>query len=304
MKNDTSKAIRVMAIASFCIFLGRGLQLAFWDAPFRSIFWDENLLKNIVENWFSTAWETYVTSNKTDRNIQNFIKFCGFVLLTGAVTVCILYFKKAKKISAFIYVSCCILFFIAFLEFKEKFLQLPQFFEASIQLGTPILFLWSINKSHSVSQIILYSKILIALTFFAHGLYAMGVYNLPAHFVEMVIEILTVNETTAKTILLIAGILDIILAILIFIPNTKIIKIALIYACIWGFLTAFARLIFYWKISYNPIHSLNDIHQTIFRVCHGLVPLATLFLISPLNFLSLNNNILLTHQNKLTKINN
>lgn len=281
MSSYFKKALIIIGLSSFFIFIGRGLQLVVWDAPFRAFFWDESLLKGVVENLFGTPWEKYVTSRRTDINIQLFIKFCGILLIMASAVTGALYIGFIKNIK-WIYIGVFVLFCIAFLEFKEKFKQAPQFFEASLQIGTPLVYLLMLKKI-STQRILLICKILIALTFTAHGLYALGVYSLPAHFVEMFIKILSVSETQAKILLHLFGILDIITAIALFVPNKKVVNVALMYAFIWGILTAVARLVFNWLIHFNPISSLSSIHEFLFRICHGLVPLAVIYLTKHLN---------------------
>lgn len=280
MKTALQKGLTIVTIATFFIFLGRGLQLVIWDAPFRAFLWDESLLKGIVENWFNTSWRDYVTSRKTDTNIQLFTKICGFVLVVASVITIVIKKTLKKRLFIIIYLSVFILSLIAFSEFKDKFKQLPQFFEASLQLGTPLVFLLIMSSTKKMKGIIFISKILVAITFAAHGLYALGVYNVPVHFVEMTINILGVTESVAVNLLQIAGILDIILVIALFVPNQKVVVIALCYAFIWGMVTAFARPIFNFRTHYNPIQSISSIHQFLYRICHGLVPLAIIYFIN------------------------
>ena len=57
------------------------------------------------------------------------------------------------------------------------------------------------NKKTGEAETVLYLKIAIALTFSAHGLYAIGYYPQPGVFVDMLINILHFSETTAKDFL-------------------------------------------------------------------------------------------------------
>ena len=95
----------------------------------------------------------------------------------------------------------------------------------------------------------------------------------------MVIHIFGCSESTAISFLYIAGILDFIIAILIFIP--KVSKFALWYAIIWGLLTAFARIVanFYIDFPWQSIH--QNLYGVLYRLPHGLVPFITLLLILP-----------------------
>ena len=123
---------------------------------------------------------------------------------------------------------------------------------------------------------ILFLKIAIALTFTCHGLYAAGYYPRPGQFVDMTINILHTSEKNAILFLNIAGLLDFAISILIFIP--KFSRMALIYAVVWGGLTALARLVanFYWE---NLEHTFGFwFWEMLYRAPHALIPLLTLYL--------------------------
>ena len=98
-------------------------------------------------------------------------------------------------------------------------------------------------------------------------------------FVDMVINIFQFSEVHAKLFLKIAGVLDFLVAILIFIP--RISTYALLYAALWGGLTALARTWanFYWSFPLESLH--QHLYETIYRLPHMLVPLAALCITAP-----------------------
>ena len=131
-----------------------------------------------------------------------------------------------------------------------------------------------------VKRLVLYLKIAIAFTFTAHGLYAVGYYPQPGVFVDMLINILHVSEATAKDFLIVAGVLDFAIAIGIFIP--RIAKYFLLYAALWGGLTALARVWanFYWAFALSSLH--QNLYETLYRLPHMLIPLALVFMTYPI----------------------
>ncbi len=265
------KKFNLIRIAVFLIFIGRAWQHLFWDAPYRTFFWDESLLKPFIENWFDMSWTTYATSPKTDSFVQGVIKGKGILYLLAAIST-ILITKVNKKIFQIpIFLGGISLIILSVLLTKEKFYHIAQFFEHSIQFGTPFLFLYFLKDNYNETKALLILKVLVAVTFFSHGLYAFGAYPVPGKFVDMVIQIFGCSESFAITFLYIAGIIDFILAVVIFIP--KIDKYAIIYAVIWGLLTAFARIVANFYIDF-PLQSLHqNLHQVLYRLPHGLVPL-------------------------------
>lgn len=274
MKNSTT--LWIIKGSVFLIFIGRAWQHLFWDAPFRSFFWDEALLKPIVESIFDIPWKEYVTSSTTDDFIQNSIRVNGVLYLIAAIVS--LTVNTVPKIwqKIPIYAGGISLILLSVLMAKEKFYHLGQFFEHSIQFSTPFVFILFAKDTISKERIILILKILIALTFFSHGLYAFGFYPVPGKFVDMVIQIFGCSESSALTFLYIAGILDFIVAALIFVP--KVMKYALWYAVVWGLLTALARIVANFYIDF-PLESLHqNLYQVVYRLPHGLIPLAVLYL--------------------------
>lgn len=268
------KKNELLKISVFLIFLGRAWQHVFWDAPYRTFFWDESLLKPIVEGWFTTTWTEYATSAKTDTLVQFFIRSKGVLYTFAAICTMLINRKNKRLLRIPIFIGGISLIILSILLTKEKFYHAAQFFEHSIQFGLPFIFLYSLKENYKEVKSILLIKILIAVTFFSHGLYAFGAYPVPGKFVDMVIQILGCSESFSISFLYVAGILDFILAVLIFIPKTA--KYALIYAVIWGLLTALARIVanFYWDF---PLQSLHQyLYEVIYRLSHGLAPLIVL----------------------------
>ena len=274
----THKQLLLFKISVFLIFIGRAWQHLFWDAPFRSFFWDESLLKPIVENFLGTEWQSYATSPKTDKNIQLGIQFNGYLYLISSIASLILSKKNIKFIKPIIFLGGISLVILAILLTKEKFYHTAQFFEHSIQFSAPFILIYIFSKREPLkNKLIHILKIIIAFTFLAHGLYAFGFYPVPGNFIDMVIQIFGCSEDTAKSFLYIAGILDFVIAALIFIP--KIDKYVLYYAVIWGLLTAAARLVanFQWDFPIQSIHQY--MYQVLYRLPHGLIPLITIYII-------------------------
>ncbi len=123
-------------------------------------------------------------------------------------------------------------------------------------------------------------KLLIALTFLGHGLYAIGYYPVPGYFVDMVIRIFKCSESVARFFLFIAGVLDIVIAVGLFLPNKTVVKHCLIWAVIWGFSTAIARVLgnFYSDFILHSLH--QTVYEMLYRLPHGLFPLLALFLLN------------------------
>ena len=275
---NNKQLIYLLKFCAFCVFAGRAYQHLFWDAPFRSLLWDENMIGGIVENVFNTPWKEYVTSLKTDAFIQNTIRLNGVFYAICAIVSLLITPNSKKYLKIILGIGGCSLLFLTFLLTKSKFFQMAMFIEHSIQFGTPFVLLYLIKSNYNFSKITLSLKVITALTFLGHGLYAIGlVYPLPGNFVVMTLNILPISEEHSKHFLFTAGLLDFIVVLFIFIPKLQ--KIALIYAVFWGLATAFARIAsgLTYDVSFAILHQY--LYTTIYRIPHGLIPLIIYYII-------------------------
>ncbi len=278
MKSKTFQFVfLLLQIAAVSVFVGRAWQHLFWDAPYRVLLWDANLMANLVEKLTSLSWGDYVASPSVDAAIQASIFFSGIFYLLCALAA--VFIRKLPIISrVFLLLGSAGLVFLAGLYLKEKFYHFGQFFEFSLQFSSP-LFLYFVARQKKISgKLVFWMKMAIAATFICHGLYAVGYYPRPGIFVEMTINILGVSETKAIRFLMAAGFLDFLVGIGIFLPKKVAIPF-LVYATFWGLATALARV---WGNIY-PGMVLESLHQwlfeSVYRLPQFLVPLAIFVLI-------------------------
>ncbi len=267
--------LNLLKLATFLLFAGRAWQHLFWDAPFRALLWDQQWMEGIIHFFSGGTWQEYVTSEKADHAIG--MVTVGFGIFYSLMAILTLFVsEKFKRVQWLYIVASVALFFLAFLYTKEKFYHVGQFLEYSIQFSLPVLFIMAVRRELDFDRLKLLLKITIALTFSAHGLYAIGVYPQPGAFVDMVINVFHINEAAAKVFLKVAGVLDFVIAVAIFIPRVS--RIALLYAIIWGGLTALARTWanFYWSFPLDSLH--QHLYETLYRLPHMLVPMAAYFL--------------------------
>ncbi|MBG6130074.1 putative membrane protein [Aquimarina sp. EL_43] len=269
--NPRHKLITILKLSTFLIFLGRAYQHMVWDAPYRTFLWDESILKSSVETIFGITWNDYVTSLSAANSISFSIKVIGIFYLTCAI-ITLMIKPNMKKTGKFFLIGGSIgLFILALLYCKEKFLHVGQFFEYTIQFMTPVLLYMVVFTSIEFKKIRLIALIAIALTFSCHGLYAIGYYPRPGSFIDMTLNTLPISEPSAHAMLKIAGILDFVVAIAIFIP--RISYAALVYAFVWGGLTAIARLVGHFHIAFLWNSFSQWTWEMLIRLPHGLIPL-------------------------------
>lgn len=281
MNPSLKKEIRTFKLLKFSAFLvlfGRAYQFLFFGAPFRAILWDESLFAPIVEFIFNISWYEYATSAIVNQRIELFTKISGFVLFLSGIIVLVWdrinssFFKRLL-----LGLGIFILLLMGVCMVKDKNFDILQLFELSLQIAAPIA-IFCLKSSRDLVQFkwISYFKIAIALTFTSHGLFALGLIYVPGHFIDMTISILGVTESTARTLLLLIGILDILASILLFLP--KVYRFALWYTIIWGLLSAFARTLSGLNLELSSDWFHHYLYLTLYRLPHGILPLITLYL--------------------------
>lgn len=272
------KYIYLLALLS-CIgvLAGRGWQHLFWDPPYRTFLWDEKLLKPAIENLFGLKWEEYVTSVSIDHNMQNTFQVIGIFLMAGIFFS--LFMNKFTKWAERYLIFCSVwLLFLSVIYWKEYFWDLPQFVELTAQWTSPLILVLIYHSFTRRINILIILRIILAMTFFGHGLYALGWVPLPGNWVDLVINTFSFSETNAKIFLKIVGAGDILAAFMVFYPKTE--KAGLLYMFIWGSCAALGRIT---GSYYQEIGFINFIHQQLgeflIRLPQFLLPAMTLLIL-------------------------
>ena len=246
------------------LLLGRAWQHLFWDAPYRSLLWDEQLL-----SIFFPDWPSYLKV-MNDSLIQAIIKSIGVFFLGTAMS---LVFKK-KFIALLLKIAGVLILILSLLYWKDKFWRFGELIEYSVQMITLFASASILIKNVKWDTWIFPFKIAISLTFIGHGIYAIGWHPQPGYFIDMCINVFQFSEPTSVLFLKIMGVLDFIFAIGIFVPWLE--KWSLYYMIIWGIATTLSRLLAHLSVS----TFLNDLNQWGFEVLvrfpHFTIPIILL----------------------------
>lgn len=271
MKEDRSFDERLLAFTTAAVLIGQGYGYVFWGSPLRVLAWDESVMSPFVA-LFGYDWSTYVTSPAIENILSGFAVTAGigFVLL-GLMAL----WSTARRGWPWLFLlGGGGLLAHALLDTKDHFFYLVQLLEHGLRVGTPLLLYMVLGGRR---RLLPWLKVLTAVTFAAHGLYALSVYPVPARFVDMTQGILGVGEGPARTLLWWAGALDLVVAVLLFLPRTA--RIAFGYAAVWGGLTALARIVYGWDWT-DVVGSLHaHLWRTVVRLPHALLPLLALLLL-------------------------
>lgn len=278
-----SRELLLIRILAATVFFGRAWQHLFWDVPFRTLLWDEGWMTPVV-NFFGMSWEAYISNMEIATWQEIVMQVLGvFYLILGVLV----FFAtdtapknrdttgqgkaERKWIKPLLWIGSVFLFCLSLLYWKEQFYRFGQLIEYTIQWSTPILLIVAIYRLPNNFNFRLLLKIAIALTFIGHGLYAFGYYPTPGNFMQMTIDMFVMNDGQASIFLQTVGVLDFAAAIGIFFPYVW--KPAVIYCILWGFATAFARIVANFDIQI-PIEILHQwLYETVYRLPHGGIPL-------------------------------
>lgn len=179
-----------------------------------------------------------------------------------------------------------LLFSTSYASFIDSGYVPEQLIEHAIKLFIPlVLFRQLAFESSQTKETVISLKVLVALTFIGHGIFALGVNYVPSSFVEMTTEILGMSVPNTYLFLKIVGYLDILCAILIFFNSP--VKPVYFYLIFWGLITALARLVY--GLLINEGSAMDVIHWTsnmAYRLPHGIIPIVLLHFYRPANQLS------------------
>lgn len=153
-----------------------------------------------------------------------------------------------------------------------------QLIEHSTQIALPFLLVY-VLRHHALTKNKLYFILasIIGLTFIGHATYALGVHHVPNNFIEMTMRSLPwMDKQAALQFLFVIGLLDVLFTILAFIPGIR--RIAIWYLIIWGFITALARTYYVLDEGVTVDLFLINVPNTVYRLPHGILPMAMLLL--------------------------
>ncbi len=269
MRLPTSK--NIIQAGAFSVFAGRALQHLFFDAPYREILWDEALFGPVIEWVPGLSWSMWLTDVHYDRAIQQGIVCLG--VYYGLCAVLTLFPKWMAKLRGLVWVGVLGLVLLAAAYTKSHFYHLGQFFEYAAQVTIPLLWMYWPSEGMPGRRWELAGATAVSLTFLCHGLYALGFYPVPGTFLTMTTQILGVDTTGAKAFLLVAGWLDVVVAVGVFLP-WRWRRLVLVYAVAWGLATAMARIVgnFYWEFPWESLWVAFP--EALYRFPHFLLPLA------------------------------
>jgi hypothetical protein len=277
------KTLLALQFLCFALFSGRAWQAWFYQLPLEEVLWDEALVARPIAWLTGMDWETYTASEWSMYLEDRLCMAAGYGWALCALA-CLAVGRWPRILRWVLGAGCLSLVVLALLYTKEDFGRPAQFGEHAMQFALPLLLAMAATPALS-GRWPRWAAIATAVTFAAHGCYAVGFYPRPGHWVQWCLNVFGMNEAGAEGWLLIMGVLDFVAAMLLLFfsfrktlpdPWQKVYRLILAYCVLWGLLTALARLAGpaeYLAISGWEAFVRQNLHEVLVRLVHGGLPL-------------------------------
>ena len=242
------------------------------DLPFRALLWNEEIVGPLVAQLLGMSWAEWVANPQMDTMITRAQYICGCLLFLLGLLSLFFIRKKYNRLAFYpLLILSVYIFLISLLKYISKGYQIAQLIEHMMQWMLPIaLYYIYFNRKLLASK---WLKLACAFTFLGHGLYAIGLHPIPGNFMYMVMDGFGFTEQYSVVFLSVVGIIDILAAVALFSKNNSLIKYALLWMILWGFLTALARLTVQVDLDYFSAGLGRWWYEFVIRIPHFLVPL-------------------------------
>jgi hypothetical protein len=265
--------LMIIRVAAFLCFAGWTWVHFYWEAPYGILLWHDSTYQ--LASRFGISWEEFVGTGSEAGIVQRWLARTGWLYLVCTVLTLTVGQRSWLQMLA-LFGGSLMLVAMSYAKYLGAQSQLPMFVEHGAQMLAPVLLVsaLALGVRHRVTLSIAIAA--LVTTFAGHGSYALDLWPTPATFYGMTCVILHVEYETALTLLRIAGVLDLIVCVAIFIPPIR--RAAALYAVVWGFLTSIARPVA--GMSWGLYYWGGDqfLHEAVLRAPHFLIPMYLLFL--------------------------
>lgn len=262
-----------LRLGAFLCFAGWTWVHFYWEGPYGILLWQDATYA--FADRFGISWDEFVGSGANDGLVQKWIARIAWLYLACAVLT--LTIRKESKIQmAALVGGSGLLIILSYAKYLKAQSQLPMFIEHGGQMLIPVLLVMALALGVRHRATVITAMVAFIMIFVGHGCYAVGLWPTPATFYGMTSIILHVDHSSTKIFLHLAGALDFLICIGIFIPFLRV--PCALYAVVWGFLTAIARPVAGMSLSLNYWGADQFIHEAVLRAPHFFIPLYLYFL--------------------------
>ena len=259
----------ILRLGTFLCFAGWTWVHFYWQGPYGVLLWHE-ATHSLAEHW-GISWEEFVGTGADDGVVR---KWTGWVAWPY-LGCCVLSFtarRNSRWQLACLIGGAGLLAILAYAKFLAAQRQLPMLVEHGGQFLMPVVLVAALRFGVRHRITAGFAVVAFILTFAGHGAYALGWHwPTPANFSAMTRVILGVEAGTAKTFLVVAGILDFVVCVGVLVPALR--RPCALYAAVWGLLTALARPVAGMSFELNYWGSDQFLHEVLLRAPHFMIPL-------------------------------
>lgn len=264
----------LLRLGGFCCFAGWTWVHFYWEAPYGILLWQDATFK--LAERFGIGWGEFVGSGNNDGLVQVWLTRVGWLYLICSILTLTVRKKSWIQMAGLIGGSCLFVV-LSYAKYLSAQSQLPMFIEHGGQMLIPVILVFALAKGVRHRATIITAMVAVVMIFAGHGAYALGYHwPTPVNFLGMTSIILHIESETARIILRIAGVLDLLVCIGLFIRPIR--QASVLYAAVWGFLTAIARPVAGMSLGLNYWGADQYLHEAVLRAPHFILPLYLFFL--------------------------
>lgn len=259
----------LLRLSAFFCFAGWTWLHFYWEGPYGILLWRESTFA--FADRLGISWEEFVGTGAEDGLVQRWIAGTGWLYFTWSILTLTVREKSWIQMGV-ILCGSVLLTILAYAKYLAALSQLPMFVEHGGQILSPIILVMALTRGVRDRTTIFTATLACVLTFAGHGAYALGFYwPTPANFQGMTSIILRSDHETTIGFLRVAGALDFVVCIGLFVPFLR--RSSALYATVWGFLTALARPVAGMGLDLRDWGADQFVHEAVLRAPHFLLPL-------------------------------
>lgn len=249
----------VFRLSFYLLIVGKFLLVSTGEVILPTLFSNENAIRPVVDIF--SSWQHYTSTFYPWLSVL----FLKIELFYWVSVILFSLFRYTSKISCWLIILYAVIEILTFS--ISTHLGWTMFFTKAIFIGLPLAILFQYSNLHN--RILLVTLIFV---FVGHGLLALSYWPRPGAYDDMVISWMRWFAIDADFFLKIIGALDL-LSVFCILGMPRFHVYGLYWLCIWGMLTACARIynIFISDIDFNLVRT--TIGDVFIRLPHGLIPL-------------------------------
>ncbi|QEG01927.1 hypothetical protein Mal15_60080 [Stieleria maiorica] len=260
--------VSVLRLSAFLCLAGWTWQHLYWEGPYGVLLWQDWTYD--FAQWLGISWEEFVGNGVDDGWVQRWISRIGWIYLVCAI-LSLTAGRRSYLQMLVLLTGTGMLAVLSYAKYVAAQRQLPMLVEHGGQVLAPALLALALALGARHRVTVLVAMVAVVTTFAGHGAYALGWWPTPGNFYAMISLSLGLDYDSATIMLRIAGIMDLAVGVLLFVPPLR--RVAAGYAVLWGLLTALARPVA--GMSTGLIYWGADqyVHESVLRAPHFLIPL-------------------------------